>query len=177
MLYAFAFDRIGVLAADLFFVNPDPEEGQEGPEQGVRLEVRQFRRAELRGSVYSATPIEIERPLWRADLLESVSNPGTLDRAHHHPRFAGWEPGSRQFLPAMTADPLGWVAARLGDLHGLLAGNGSRGVDISAGDAQAVGDAVPQIMAAVERLLAGVRAGELAQPPGPDLESARLSWL
>ena len=40
----------------------------------------------------------------RADLLESVARPGTLDRAHHHPRFDGWEPGRRS-SPASTARP------------------------------------------------------------------------
>ena len=65
MLYAFGFDRIGVVAGDLYFVDPDPGPGQEGAEQGVRLEVRIFERRELPGSVYSARPIAVERPIWR----------------------------------------------------------------------------------------------------------------
>ena len=44
MLYAFGFDRIGVVVGDLYFVNPDPAPGQEGPERGVRLEVRLLER-------------------------------------------------------------------------------------------------------------------------------------
>ena len=74
MLYAFGFDRIGVVAGDLYFADPNPAPGQEGAEQGVRLEVRVFERRELLGSVYSARPIAVERPIWRADLLESVGN-------------------------------------------------------------------------------------------------------
>src|SRR5688572_31137620 len=120
MLYAFAFDRIGVVAGDLFFVDPNPGPGQEGAEQGVRLEVRVVERLPLRGSIYSAQPIGVDRPVWRADLLESVERPGSLDRAHHHPRFTGWEPGSRHFAPELSADPVGWVASRLEDLDGLL---------------------------------------------------------
>jgi len=53
MLYAFGFDRVAVVVSDLYFVNPDPEEGQEGPERGVRLEVRFLERGELKGSIYS----------------------------------------------------------------------------------------------------------------------------
>ena len=33
MLYAFGFDRIGVVASDLYFVDPTPGPGQEGAEQ------------------------------------------------------------------------------------------------------------------------------------------------
>ena len=40
MLYAFGFERIGVVAGDLYFVDPNPGPGQEGAEQGVRVEVR-----------------------------------------------------------------------------------------------------------------------------------------
>ena len=87
MLYAFGFERIGVVASDLYFVDPNPGPGQEGPEQGVRVEVRLLEPGELRGSIYSARPIGVEQAIWRADLLESVANPGSLDRAHHHPRF------------------------------------------------------------------------------------------
>ena len=109
MLYAFGFERIGVLASDLYFVDPDPGPGQEGPEQGVRVEVRLLEPGALHGSIYSARPIEVERAIWRADLLESVDHPGTLDRAHHHPRFRGWEPGTRQFVKEMTANPPDWM--------------------------------------------------------------------
>ena len=121
MLYAFGFGRIGVLASDLYFVDPEPGPGQEGAERGVRLEVRLLERGELRGSRYSAQPIEVSRPVWRADLLETVDGPpGSLNRAHHHPQFRDWEPGSRNFDPDMTADPVQWVGDQLADLDGLL---------------------------------------------------------
>ena len=49
---------------------------------------------ELAGSIYSARPISIAEPVWRADLLESTdSMPGSLNRAHHHPKMRDWEPG------------------------------------------------------------------------------------
>src|SRR2546429_148902 len=44
MLYAFGFDRVGVLVSDLYFIDPRPLEGQESAERGVRLEVRMLDR-------------------------------------------------------------------------------------------------------------------------------------
>ena len=180
MLYAFGFDRVGVVACDLYFLDPEPEPGQEGAEQGVRLELRVLERGDLVGSIYSAQPIAVDRPLWRADLLESVANPGSLDRVHHHPRFAGWEPGSRHFDEALTADPVGWVGRRLGDLEGLVADAGGNPDLLGPTDAADVRAAVPDIVVAVERLLERVRAagyadGGRAPPPGPD--GARVGWL
>src|SRR5262249_22149926 len=85
VLYAFGFERVGVVVGDLYFVDPNPGKGQEGPEHGVRVELRVLGRGELKGSIYSAQPIEVGEPIWRADLLESVTGqPGSFDRTHHH---------------------------------------------------------------------------------------------
>jgi hypothetical protein len=179
MLYAFGFDRIGVVVSDLYFLDPSPGEGQEGAERGVRLEVRMLDPGEPMGSIYAARPITVDRPIWRGDLLESVAGPpGSFDRTHHHPAFDGWEPGRRVFVQELSADPLTWVAARLSDLDGLLAEAGVDPGDVGADDAAGLRDAVPDIVAAVDRLLRGVRAGELARAPGDELAlSARVSWL
>src|SRR5271165_1721241 len=86
MLQVFGFDRIGVVVGDIYFIDPAPAKGQEGPERGVRLEVRMLEPGELTGSIYSARPISIAEPIWRANLLESADGPpGSLNRAHHHP--------------------------------------------------------------------------------------------
>jgi hypothetical protein len=179
MLYAFGFDRIGVVVSDLYFLDPSPGEGQEGAERGVRLEVRMLDPGEPMGSIYAARPITVDRPVWRGDLLESVAGPpGSFDRTHHHPAFDGWEPGRRVFVQELSADPLTWVAARLSDLDGLLAEAGVDPGDVGPDDAAGLRDAVPDIVAAVDRLLRGVRAGELARAPGDELAlSARVSWL
>lgn len=179
MLYTFGFERIGVLVGDLYFVDPKPAKGQEGPEHGVRLELRVLERGELKGSIYSAQPIVIGRPVWRADLLESVAGaPGSYDRAHHHPAFSGWDPGSRVFTRELSADPVGWVGRTLSDLPGLLTQAGVSADTAGAGDAAAVRDAVPEILAATENLLAKVRGGELGRPPGGVAAgSARVGWL
>ncbi|MGK5732662.1 hypothetical protein [Streptomyces sp. URMC 124] len=179
MLYALGFERIGVVASDMYFVDPDPLPGQEGAERGVRLEVRLFRRGELKGTIYSSRPIALDRPIWRADLLESVSGPpGSLDRAHHHPRFDDWNPGGRVFTEALSAAPLDWVAGRLSDLGGLLAEAGVDESEAGPSDAADLRAAVPEIMAAVRRMHEGVVRGELARPPaGEQADAARISWL
>src|SRR2546422_2176240 len=121
MLYVFGFERIGVVISDLYFVDPHPAPGQEGGERGVRLEVRMLEPGELKGSIYSARPITVEKPIWRADLLESADGPpATFDRTHHHPGFTGWDPCARNFVPELSADPVGWVSNRLMDLDAIL---------------------------------------------------------
>ena len=52
MLYAFGFERVGVVVGDLYFVDPNPGKGQEGPVHGVRLELRVIGRGEPKGTIY-----------------------------------------------------------------------------------------------------------------------------
>ncbi|HEV2311403.1 MAG TPA: hypothetical protein VGU73_12850 [Acidimicrobiia bacterium] len=178
MLHVFAFDKVGVAVGDLYVLDPRPGQGQEGAERGVRLEVRLIAAQPSEGSIYASRPILIDRPIWRADLLESVAGgPGTFDRTHHHPKMRGWEPDTRQFDDAMTDDPLGFVAAQLGDLAALAAGADVDPAAFTDRDAEELRAAVPEIIATTRALLAGVRSGELASPPGDVLESARVGWL
>jgi len=179
VLYAFGFERIGVLVSDLYFVDPEPGPGQDGAEHGVRLEVRMLGQGELKGSIYSARPIEVGQPVWRVDLLESVDGtPGSLNRAHHHPAFNGWDPGRRVFDRELSSGPVEWVGQQLSDLGALLERAGVSPDDSFAADAQSVRGAVPEITAVISGLLDRVKAGELAAAPsGEAAQSARLSWL
>jgi len=179
VLYAFGFDRIGVLVSDLYFVDPRPAPGQEGAEHGVRIEVRMLGLGELKGSIYSARPIEVGRPVWRADLLEAVDGPpGSLNRAHHHPAFDGWEPGNRVFDRGLSSGPVQWVAEQLSDLGALLERAGVSADGEFAADAESLRGAAPEITAVVRSLLERINAGELATPPaGDEPEFARVSWL
>ena len=179
MLYAFGFDRVGVLISDLYFVDPKPGKGQEGPERGVRLELRMLDHGELKGSIYSARPIEVSEPIWRADLLEAADGPpGSLNRAHHHPGFSGWEPGRRVFDRDLSADPVSWVGEQLSDLPALLERAGVADAGSYDADAEGLRERVPEITSALRGLLGDVKAGKLALAPvGEEPESARLSWL
>jgi len=183
MFYAFGFERVGVLVGDLYFVNPRPAKGQEGAEHGVRVELRVLERGALKGSVYSAQPIEVGRPIWRADLLESVAGrPGSFDRTHHHPVFRDWDPSSRVFVRELSADPLGWLGDKLADLDGLLAVAGFPADTAGPDDADRLRSVAPEIVDAARRLLDQVRAGELGTPPRDQTPagepvSIRAGWL
>lgn len=179
VLYAFGFERVGVVVSDLYFVDPRPGPGQEGAERGVRLELRLLEPGELKGSIYSARPIEVSKPVWRADLLEEASGPpGSLNRAHHHPKFNGWEPGRRVFDPELSADPVNWVGKQLSDLTALLDRAEVPHGDSFAADADELRARAPEIMETVRAMLEDVKAGKLATAPaGDEPESARISWL
>lgn len=177
MLWSIAFDHLGVVVSDIYFVDPNPAEGQEGAERGVRLELRRFDREPLKGSIYSAVPVRVDRPLWRVDLLESVSStPGSLDRAHHHPRFTGWEPGRRVFVEELSADPVGWLRGRLADPASVLAEAGEDPAD-HPDDLAALRGAAPMIAGTVEHLLAEVAAGRAGTAPPEVGDAVRASWL
>jgi hypothetical protein len=179
MLQLFGFEKVGVVVGDLFFVDPEPRPGQEGPERGVRLEVRLLEKGTAPGSIYAARPILVDKPIWRADLLESVDGPpGTFDRTHHHPRFSGWEPSGREFVKDLSEDPFDWVGKTLEDLESLVIAAGLSTELIDADDPQLLKQAVPEIVATMKSLMARVHAGELAkQPPDDDLVSVRAGWL
>ncbi len=178
MLAAFGFEALGVVVGDMYFVDPDPNEGQDTPERGVRLEVRLVDRAAPEGSIYAGVPIAFTRPVWRVDLFGSTeSPPGTLDRAHHHPRFKGWEPGRRNFVPELSADPVSWLAEQLADPAAVLARAGVGADEFTKADEIGLAAAAPEIVAAVKRMLDGVRDGALAPPPAEPVAAARTGWL
>jgi hypothetical protein len=171
-LCAFGFDTIAVVASDLYLLDP---EAAHGAEQGVRLEVRLIQRDLDPGALFAAAPVTLGRPLWRADLLESVDHPGTLDRAHHHTVFEGWEPGDREFAPDMTDDPIAWVVARLSDLASVLGQGVTSSGYVAPDDLAQVRSAIPEIREAIQQLLSEVRARPSVTDPaqGP----ARVGWL
>src|SRR5438552_17779004 len=179
MLYVFGFQRLGVVVSDLYFADPNPEPGQEGAERGVRLEVRYMELAEQGGTVHASRPIIAGEPLWRVDLLESVANPGSLDRAHHHPRMRGWEPGRRKYEVDITADPIEWLAARFDDLAEITAALEEDGVELGANELADLRAAAPEIVVSVTRLLKRIGDGELAREPADADASVlvRSGWL
>ncbi|WP_116209345.1 hypothetical protein [Streptomyces olivoreticuli] len=179
MLYAYGFERVGVVVSDLYLVDPTLPAGREGPERGVRLEIRMFEPGDAEGSLYRAFPITVGRPLWRADLLESVfSVPGSLDRAHYHPRFNGWGPVDDVFTVELTAAPLAWLEAKLTNPEDLLGEAGVAAHEVGPDDVADLRDSAPGIMATVRNLLDIASKGTRARPPDwQQLDRARLSWL
>jgi hypothetical protein len=178
MLQVFGFDRVGIVIGDIYFIDPKPAKGQEGPERGVRLELRMLTPGELMGSFYSSRPITIAEPVWRADLLESADGPaGSLNRAHHHPGMRDWEPRKRVFDRELSSDPVSWVGTQLANLEGLLTQAGIEVDDELAADAEKLRGSAPEIQRVVAAMLDKVKAGELARAPDGDLASARVSWL
>src|SRR5260221_5507108 len=173
VLYAFGFERIGVVVSDLYFVDPRPLPGQGGAERGVRLEVRMLGQGDLQAPIYSARPIEVGQPVWRADLLEAADGPpGSLNRAHHHPRFDGWEPGYRVFDERLSAGPVQWIGEQLSDLGALLERAGVPDDGSFAADAESLRGCAGEIMGTVQRLLDKIKAGARATAPprgGPGL--------
>jgi hypothetical protein len=180
MLQAFAFEKVGVVLGDIYFLDPNPHKGQEGPEHGVRLELRAFDRGELKSSVYSAVPISVGQPIWRVDLLEAVDGkPGSFNRTHHHPTFtAQWDPVDRVFLRELSSDPLGWLAGQLADLSGIL-DRAEVPQDVAdPSDAASLKEMAPAIVAAASMMLDKIRAGDLGQaPPDTAVDSIRNGWL
>ena len=178
MLQAFVFEKVGVVVGDLYFLDPHPAKGQEGPEHGVRLELRVFDRGELKGTIYSAIPIEAAKPIWRVDLLESVDGePGSYNRTHHHPVFDGWNPTRRVFLKELSSDPLGWLEKELSDLPTVLERAGFPADIADPSDADSLRELAPAIAATADMMLKKVRAGELGRAPAGDTDSIRTGWL
>jgi hypothetical protein len=179
VLQAFVFEKVGVVVGDLYFLDPDPNPGQEGAEHGVRIELRVFDRLDLKGTVYSATPIEVGRPIWRVDLLESVDGkPGSFNRTHHHPKFTSeWDPVGRVFLKELSADPLGWLAGQLADLPAILDRAGVPQDVADPSDAASLRDIAPAIVGVTSTLLEKVRSGELGLAPAGGDDLYRTGWL
>src|SRR6185437_2439277 len=180
MLQAFVFEKVGVVVGDLYFLDPNPHKGQEGPEHGVRLELRVIDRGELKSSIYSAVPIAVGKPIWRVDLLESVDGkPGSFNRTHHHPVFTEqWDPTGRVFLRELSQDPLGWLGGQLADLSAIL-DRAEVPQDVADPfDAASLKEMAPAIVSAASMMLDKVRAGELGTAPADGApDSIRNGWL
>ncbi len=160
------FGRLAVLVEALSFLDPDPGPDQEGPERGVRVELRVLADEPHRGSVYASQRIVVDRALWRCDLLESVAGgPGSADRMHHHPVMHDDEPGDRVFDPALGADPIPWLERRLAGTDRLLEDPAVDTGAVSRGDVAELLASLPQVLDLVATTLARVRTGELATAP------------
>ena len=130
-----------------------------------------------RASIYAGVPITFGRPVWRVDLFGSTESPaGTLDRAHHHPRFNG-RSRSSELVPELSADPVSWLTAELADPDAVLARSGVDPDEVTDADRAGLAAAAPDIVAAVKRMLDGVRDGDWLPAPPEPVAAARTGWL
>lgn len=123
---------------------------------GARVELRRVAvvpgRADRAGTEGFSVGSIGDAGLWRADLFAVISEPGT-PVFHFHPRFADGDVGERELDKDLTDDPRGWIADRLADLPGLLAGCGA--TDLVAGlDLDEHRRALPAMLMAVDSALA-----------------------
>lgn len=178
MLITFGFDRLALVAADLYFQDPHRPAGQGGAEHGIRLELRRIQAEQLRGSEYSARPVFIADPVWRVDLFRSVDAAGAgLDRAHHHPTFTGWDESARAFEDELSKDPLAWLEKELQDLPAVLARAGVTDT-ASPRDIAELRLALPRVLDTVRWLLDQALTGELAEAPATATDGlVRAGWL
>jgi hypothetical protein len=103
-------------------------------EHGVRIELRELRAQPHRGSESAAQLITVDRPLWRADLFDRLTDaPGSFGVAHYHPEFSGNEPSPRTWDPELTAHPWRWLHDQIADLG---AGPGRKAWPLAPGDAE-----------------------------------------
>jgi hypothetical protein len=113
VLHMFAFSRCAILVRHWFEIDLTDA----SMEHGARIEVRELVAHPHRGSESAAQAIAADRPLWRADLFDRLSDePGSFAVAHYHPRFAGNEPCHRTWDPDLTADPWRWLGDQIATL-------------------------------------------------------------
>ena len=109
MQHILALSRIAVLIRHWFEIDLDDA----SMEHGVRIELRELAAHPHRGSESAAQLVTADRPLWRADLFDRLTDPpGTFGVAHYHPRFEGNEPCERVWDAQLSADPWGWLEAQ-----------------------------------------------------------------
>jgi len=101
-----ALSRCAVIARHWFEIDLDDA----SMEHGARVELRELVLQQHRGSESAAQVITADRPLWRADLFDRISDPpGSYRVAHFHPQFSRNEPCPRTWDTLLTASPWDWL--------------------------------------------------------------------
>ena len=105
-----ALSRCAVIVRHWFEIDLDDA----SMEHGARIELRELVPQPRRGSESAAQLITVDRPLWRADLFDRLTDePGSYRVAHFHPEFSGNEPCSRVWDAALNASPWDWLRDQL----------------------------------------------------------------
>ncbi len=147
-------DHLALTLRETDFADPALAGEPDVRERGVRLEVRPVA-VTADGSLYSSPALALAPPVCRVDLLESA--PGAADRVHWHPVMHDGEPGDRVFDVALSADPEAWLADRLRDLPGLVAGAPDTDRERLLADTAAVAALADEVVARVAASWAALR--------------------
>jgi hypothetical protein len=127
-----ALSRSAVTIRHWFEINLDDA----STEHGARVEIRELPRQPHRGSESASQLITVDRPLWRADLFDRITDPpGSFAVAHYHPRFTDNEPSARSWDPALTADPWTWLGDQITSLGAASGGIGGSAWPLDPADA------------------------------------------
>jgi hypothetical protein len=119
-------------------------------EHGVRIELRELAAHPHRGSESAAQRVTADRPLWRADLFDRLTDPpGSFGVAHFHPGFARNEPSSRNWDPELTAHPWRWLHDQIA---GLGESPGRKAWPLEPGDARELSGLADVIVALAREL-------------------------
>jgi len=120
-----ALSRCAVITRHWFEIDLDDS----SMEHGARIELRELVPQHHRGSESAAQVVTADRPLWRADLFDRISDrPGSYGVAHFHPGFSGNEPSPRAWDTALTARPWDWLGDQVASA-GAAAGHGAWPLD------------------------------------------------
>jgi hypothetical protein len=118
-------------------------------EHGCRVELREVARVDHRGSESAAQVVAADRPLWRADLFDRLSDePGTFAAAHFHPYFEGNEPCVRVWDDRLTADPWGWLREQVSRFG---SGSASQPAPLGPEDAAGLRAMADEVVAVAQR--------------------------
>ncbi|MFY9932948.1 MAG: hypothetical protein WAK82_33585 [Streptosporangiaceae bacterium] len=110
MQHILALSRSAVVIRHWFEIDLDDA----SMEHGARIEIRELVRHPHRGSESASQLTTVDRPLWRADLFDRLTDPpGSFSVAHYHPQFTGNEPSARHWDAALSADPWTWLADQI----------------------------------------------------------------
>jgi len=120
-----ALSRCAVITRHWFEIDLDDS----SMEHGARIELRELVPQHHRGSESAAQVVTADRPLWRADLFDRISDrPGSYGVAHFHPGFSGNEPCPRAWDAALTARPWDWLRDQVASA-GAASGHGAWPLD------------------------------------------------
>ena len=149
MQHIFALSRAAVVVRHWFEIDLDDA----SMEHGARIELRELTPQPHRGSESAAQLITADRPLWRADLFDRLTDePGSFGVAHYHPEFSGNEPCERVFDPLLAASPWEWLHDQFTRPGDGTAGPGGRALPLEPDDAAELGRLAPDVVAVARRL-------------------------